>query len=256
MVIDGRGEIRVEFWIRAVIGWRVLAVGSLRFEYANRNENTPFFFNSVHLSTNLSVGLTKTFVHFPDELRSGRTDVFAHFEQVEYVVGREHLGTLAGRRRAGLEFGEHGAGGGRRRWQTAASPEVWPTYLVGYSAGIENRPKTDGFGYYVSNPLLTNTSLSSNRTTWNETKKQPTLNLNRIDREIKSKLSNIAIWTMRCNITTCGFYFARGFQPVFLEPRDEQYVSGRFQRTEHFAPRHATVNFDVQQLLCLHDTMI
>jgi len=77
----------------------------------------------------LAVRFAEPFVHFPYELRAGRAHEFADVEQVEYVVGGQHLRALADGRRARLEFGEHGAGRGRRRRQTAAPPEVRPTYF-------------------------------------------------------------------------------------------------------------------------------
>jgi hypothetical protein len=96
---------------------------------------------TLNFFTNLSVWFSKTFIHFPYELRSSWTDIFADFKQIEYIVGGKHLGALTGRWCAWLEFGEHSSSGGRRWWQTAASPEVWPTYFVGYSPEIKNRPK-------------------------------------------------------------------------------------------------------------------
>lgn len=74
--------------------------------------------------TDLSVRLPEALVHLPYEFRSGRAHQLAHVEQVEYVVGGQHLGALACGRRARLELGEHSAGSGRRRRQTAAPPEV------------------------------------------------------------------------------------------------------------------------------------
>lgn len=122
---------------------------------------------TLEFSTNLSIWFPETFVHFPNELWSGRTDIFANFEQIEYVIGRKHLGTLAGRWCAGLEFGKHGAGGGRRRWQAAASPEVWPTYLVGYSSGFKNRPEFKNTASCLIRSYYLYQHLIERRTTWN-----------------------------------------------------------------------------------------
>lgn len=77
----------------------------------------------------LSVRFPESLVHLPYELRAGRAHQLADVEQVQYVVGGQHLGALADGRRARLEFGEHGAGRRRRRRQTAAPPEVRPTYF-------------------------------------------------------------------------------------------------------------------------------
>lgn len=91
--------------------------------------------NMVCCIPDLSVGFPEAFVHLPYELRAGRTHEFADFEQVDDVVGGQHLSALADRRRLRLEFGEHGASGGCRGRQTTASPEVRPTYLAGCGSG-------------------------------------------------------------------------------------------------------------------------
>lgn len=98
--------------------------------------------HSTTVSTYLSIWFSEPLVYLPYELWASWAHKFTDLEQVEDVVGGQHLCALACGRRAWFKFGEHCAGGRRHRWQTAASPEVWPTYLVGYLIELDKSPET------------------------------------------------------------------------------------------------------------------